>query len=570
MTSHLLALALAVSPVAQAAQTLEGDILRVYYDDKGNWISETDEACVQALLDSEWTEFAWWGSPFQRFQLVWTEGGASYAAVADSESTSDMTVVSETDASTTTEMASVHEYTHESITIVKTETWDVTSATMLVHFEVTNDGTDDITDLTLVWEFDPDQDQDESGGGPSMDAGTSSITLTDPTYETNNDVQDPDGDGVSEWVQSVGDESGFAVGFLACAPDSSTLGHYSSWSSDPGEITTLTDFEGVAGDNAMVLQHVESRTIAAGATVVTSLLVSFAETEADALANAQALVDTCETCDTDGDGADNPVCGGDDCDDWDDTVNPSATEVWYDGIDSDCAEDSDYDADADGFDSDAHGGADCDDADVSIYPGATETWYDGVDQDCGGDSDYDADGDGDDSDDHGGADCDDADAEVGPGATEVWYDGVDQDCAEDDDFDADGDGHPIGEGEGQDCDDADEAIHPGATETWYDGVDQDCRGDSDNDADGDGVDSDQHGGEDCDDADATVQSDCGGDDGGGEGGGGDDGGDDTAEDVDEDEDDDDDKTSCSTAPGSGTLALALLGGLALVGVRRRR
>ena len=57
-------------------------------------------------------------------------------------------------------MVAVHEYTHESISIVKTESWDVTGAVMLVHFEVTNDGADDITDLTLVWEFDPDQDQD--------------------------------------------------------------------------------------------------------------------------------------------------------------------------------------------------------------------------------------------------------------------------------------------------------------------------------------------------------------------------------------------------------------------------
>ena len=520
MISPLLALALALSPAAQAAQTLEGDVLRVYYDDNGNWISETDGACVQALLDSEWTEFAWWGSPFQRFQLVWTEAGESHVAVADADDDDDITVVSEADASTSTERVSVYGYTQGSVSIVKTESWDVTSAVMLVHFEVTNDGLDDITDLTLVWEFDPDQDQTADGDG--FAPGTSSVTITEPTYDTNNDVQDPDGDGVFEWVQSVGAESGFATGLLACAPGSSTVGHYDSWASDPGEITALTDDDGEPGDNSMVLQHVESRTIGAGETVVTSLLVSFAETEADALANAQALVDACETCDTDGDGADNPVCGGDDCDDWDATINPTVTEVWYDGVDSDCGEDSDYDADADGFDSDLHGGADCDDADVSIYPGATEVWYDGVDQDCVGDSDYDADGDGADSDAHGGDDCDDADAGIGPEAVEVWYDGVDQDCA----------------------------------------------GDSDYDADGDGVDSDQHGGEDCDDADASLPPACGGDDGG-DGGG--DGGDDTGDDVDGDDDDDDDaKASCSAAPGSGSLALALLGGLALVGLRRRR
>lgn len=52
---------------------------------------------------------------------------------------------------------------------------------------------------------------------------------------------------------------------------------------------------------------------------------------------------------------------------------------------------------------------DCLDSDDASYPGAAEVWYDGVDQDCAGGSDYDADGDGVDSADHGGADSDDAD-----------------------------------------------------------------------------------------------------------------------------------------------------------------
>ena len=37
-----------------------------------------------------------------------------------------------------------------------------------------------------------------------------------------------------------------------------------------------------------------------------------------------------------------------------------------------------------------------------MNPGASDLWYDGVDQDCAGDSDYDQDGDGGDSDQHGG------------------------------------------------------------------------------------------------------------------------------------------------------------------------
>lgn len=30
-------------------------------------------------------------------------------------------------------------------------------------------------------------------------------------------------------------------------------------------------------------------------------------------------------------------------------------------------------------------GGDCDDEDATRYPGATELWYDGIDQDCAGD-----------------------------------------------------------------------------------------------------------------------------------------------------------------------------------------
>ncbi len=69
--------------------------------------------------------------------------------------------------------------------------------------------------------------------------------------------------------------------------------------------------------------------------------------------------------DADGDGyAAEPE--GDDCDDTDPAVNPGATEIWYDGVDSDCSGGSDYDADGDGSDAEAWGGSDCDDTDASI------------------------------------------------------------------------------------------------------------------------------------------------------------------------------------------------------------
>ncbi|MBM3963033.1 MAG: hypothetical protein FJ306_14200, partial [Planctomycetes bacterium] len=57
------------------------------------------------------------------------------------------------------------------------------------------------------------------------------------------------------------------------------------------------------------------------------------------------------------------VASSDDCDDADDTSYPGATEIWYDGTDSDCRGDDDYDADADGEYPYSEGGLDCNDLD---------------------------------------------------------------------------------------------------------------------------------------------------------------------------------------------------------------
>jgi len=168
------------------------------------------------------------------------------------------------------------------------------------------------------------------------------------------------------------------------------------------------------------------------------------------------------------------VADATDCNDALDSVHPGAAEVWYDGIDQDCAGQADEnDADGDGHDAEGTGGLDCDDQDPSISPDASEVWYDGVDQDCDGGSDHDADGDGHDAEGAGGLDCDDGDPSVSPDAAEVWYDGVDQDCDGASDQDADGDGF---DADVDDCDDADPGSHPAAPEVPDDGVDQDCDG----------------------------------------------------------------------------------------------
>ncbi|MCB9758948.1 MAG: putative metal-binding motif-containing protein [Alphaproteobacteria bacterium] len=165
--------------------------------------------------------------------------------------------------------------------------------------------------------------------------------------------------------------------------------------------------------------------------------------------------------------------GGPDCDDLDAAVSPGAAEVWYDGVDQDCAGDDDFDADADSWTVDE----DCDDADEATHPGAAEVWYDGVDQDCAGDNDFDADADGWDAQDHGGDDCDDGDPGVNPGAEELFGDAIDQDCDGSlGDIDLDGDSQASVAQGGSDCDDGDPTIYDGAPEIVGDGIDQDCDG----------------------------------------------------------------------------------------------
>ena len=240
--------------------------------------------------------------------------------------------------------------------------------------------------------------------------------------------------------------------------------------------------------------------------------------------------------DEDGDGY---VLGGngtsEDCDDTDATINPGATDVTGDGIDSDCdgGEVCYVDADDDGYrlsttvtstDSDCSDSGealssaptgDCDDTDATANPGETETVADGVDNDCDGNETcyVDADNDGyrlsttvtatdGDCADSGEAlasdpdsDCNDALSSINPGKTEVTGNNYDENCdgsatcyvdADDDTYrttstvaSADGDCRDSGEAlafdTSGDCNDAVAAINPGATEVCdASNTDEDC------------------------------------------------------------------------------------------------
>ncbi len=186
-------------------------------------------------------------------------------------------------------------------------------------------------------------------------------------------------------------------------------------------------------------------------------------------------------------------------------VHPDADEVWYDGIDSNCAGDNDFDQDQDGYIlddyiddlaeyektwgysfPDAQAG-DCDDSQdrgVDAFPNnpAEDIPYDGKDTNCDGSNDFDADNDGFSPSEYSSS----YDVYVnyyGYPSNFVGGDCVDQPMALTGDA-ADGSACAYEDGGVWMVEPS--CVYPDATDETYDGIDADCEGDNDFDLDIDG------------------------------------------------------------------------------------
>lgn len=178
-----------------------------------------------------------------------------------------------------------------------------------------------------------------------------------------------------------------------------------------------------------------------------------------------------ECLDFDEDGFKDIECGGKDCDDSDASINPEASEVVCNEVDEDCNGSDDCgcaDTDSDGYfaiASTCEEGNDCDDINNTIFPSAEEV-CDEVDNNCDGVIDEGV--------------CEEEEEEEeeeNPPVLKTYFKDEDGDGFGDLNESAEAESKPAGYVENSDdCNDEDSSINPSATEIACNEIDEDCSG----------------------------------------------------------------------------------------------
>ncbi len=456
--TRLLVLAGLVSAPTQALayKTLTGTYIKAAYSENGLWNEDTLGTGLQ-VLNGSWLDVTYPGTPWNRITWEYNYGGSAYSYGATSDNAPSFTVLSEADISSGSTRAVQYAYQGGPLQITQVHQFDASGRYIVISFEVTNTGSSPVTNFRMIHAIDPDQDVYAGG-----------------SFETYNDTQDLSGDGVPDWVEAVGTNTGTTVGYGSCG-GAADFGTNSGWSEDAD--LTLTDYNGASGDYAIYFRYgaTSSITVPAGDSISFQTIFSTGTTTTAARSGYLAAVaaGACDSCDADGDGYFSATCGGSDCDDGDASVYPGADE-YCDSVDNNCDGTIDEDSAVDASlwyrdaDSDGYGNpsltdlacnpatgyvgnaTDCNDSASGVYPGAPE-YCNGYDDDCDSTIDEDS-------------------------AVDVatWYR----------DADSDGFGNPLSSdidcaqpagyvSDATDCDDGRSATYPGAPE-YCNGIDDDC------------------------------------------------------------------------------------------------
>ena len=264
----------------QASETVRGRWIVAHYGDFGVWNNFDIHAGLSCDFDGDGdqTEISYRGTRYAAFAFAFNHGEEELSFSSDPYDPT-VTVLSEADLSTADRAWAAYEYNAGPLWLSKDEIWGVEDRSMRVVWTIYNDSDLEVEDLRVALMMDPDQDYDPTDSW---------------SFDTNNDVQDLDGDGVEDWAQSVGRTSGDTVGFGACDPRNTEVGHH--WDNDAGtdvDRIYVYDKDGASADSAMVWRWQAPMPLEAGGTITTSLVVAMGDTEEEAQDEWLAAMEDC-------------------------------------------------------------------------------------------------------------------------------------------------------------------------------------------------------------------------------------------------------------------------------------
>jgi hypothetical protein len=258
-----------------------GDYIAVHWNGNGTW-SNGSALGFEIGDGSTYYESCYPGSPWQAVAFEWSEGGSSYTHMGNysGSSWSYTTTCAGSVGDGETVAGAIHEWSAGNIEVIKTEIWEVEGHVSRVWFDVTNVGSDDVSDFDLMFGVDWDIDY-----GPSSAFATLNDINNEGDYD---DVE------AGFLATSEGPSTGRSAVYGMCDADNQVVGHAASWTTDDDFV--IVDFDGASGDSTV---HFGQRDmdIGAGESISFGFLLSVGE---DVFEAVDAYVDQRDILCTDG------------------------------------------------------------------------------------------------------------------------------------------------------------------------------------------------------------------------------------------------------------------------------